>query len=773
MSRLCIVFLLLVNSVLLLQAEDLPLGFITEIDGRNITASFNAAHDILPDDMVAIYGPGKVVKHPLTKQIETEHRKLVAKAQVTKSDAKTLRAKVVFVEEGVTLANGFDVVPMPGEASPDSAPVLTDEIAAVAVSGQDTVVISLPIKDPEGAAIGVEWSLKGESGRVGALSSQSTGVAEITWTAPGFESNGSILATASDELSQQLAVEIPFSVSAVGDDYRKRSLKPYASFGGSSGTSFSRVSQSDAGFYWATSADGRSILQVTDGWSRATPLEVADDANLRQPIALQQFGRELFVLDGGARAVLLLAAGGQLQRSIGGLQGPTDLAVGKDGSVYVADQRSGGVQVFENDGAFRVCLGRAGEGVDSFKGLTRICLDKDDNCYALDAEQRMILRFNKFHRRLDTWNIQGDPQNKIIDIKAHALGLLILQADGQVLIHTEQGLSGTALPSPAGTGLIERIGEPSSLVVDRSGKIYVTYPKDKLLVRYSKSGKLAGIRGPALWAYKQVVSDARGWRYGLDERSGFIYAHDNEGWRLYKFGGSERNGGPFERPSFMAVAFDGSALVVADERRYAIERFNLQDMGKSKITFGQRGKNNGQFEDIACLCMDDSGFTYVADERNHRVSVFNTEGNFMYQFGSYERGRTASEIVRPAFIAVNGAGTVCYIYDSKKYEIQKFELNLADGRAQHVTNAGGRGKAMGQVSKPVGLACDRFGLLYLLDSGRRDLQALDFRGNNLVGINALPLSEYGMSSVDTLALNPDGLPCIGARGAFMAFRWEK
>ena len=772
MSRLCIVLFLLLY-VCAVSAEDLPLGFVSDVDGKMITADFNSAHEILPDDMVAIYGPGTVIKHPLTQQVETEHRSLVAKAHVTQATSKSLSAKIVFLADGVQIEKGFDVVPMPGEASPNSAPVLTGAVEPVTVSGQDTVVLSLPIEDPEGAPIGVEWSINGKSGRVGVLSSQSTGIAEVTWTAPGFASSGTIVAKATDALGQQLQVEVPFTVAAIGEDFRKRELKPYAQFGGSSGISYNQVSQSDAGFYWAISDDGRSIYQVTDGWSQANQLEVADEANLRQPLALQQFGRELFVLDGSARSVLVLAAGGQLQRSIGGLQGPTDLAVAKDGSVFVADQRSGGVQVFEKDGTFRVCLGRNGEGVDSFKALTRICLDQDDNCYALDADQRMVARFNKFHRRLDTWTIQGDPQIKLLDIEPHALGLLILQSNGQVLIHTERGVSGTALPSPVGSGLIERLGEPDSLLVDRSGKIYVTYPNDDIMVRYNKSGQLIGLRGPSLWDYKQVVADGRGWHYGLDERSGFVFAHDDEGWRLFKFGGTERNGGPFDRPSHMAVAFDGSALVVADERRYAIERFNLTDMGQSKITFGQRGENNGQFEDISCLCMDDSGFTYVADEDNHRVSVFNTDGNFMYQFGSYERGRTASEIVRPTFIAVDGSGSVAYIYDSKKYEIQKFTLNLTDGRAEYVTNGGGRGKALGQVSRPVGLACDRFGLLYLLDSGRRDVQVLDFRGNNLVGITALGLSDYGLSSVDTLALNPDGLVSIGARGSFMSFRWEE
>ncbi len=773
MSRMMCLLLPLLCMTTLLAQEDLPLGILkVQADKSLVTAEFQSAHGLLPDDMVAIFGPGKVEKHPLTNQVTTEYRKQVAKAHVIKVTAKTLTAKVTFLKDDVILENGFDVIPMPGEASPDAPPVINGKIEDIVVDGQQTVTVHVPIKDPEGQPLGITWSLKGEAGNTGRLSAQTSGTPEIVWSAPGHASSGAIVAVAVDPLGQKLQVEIPFVSGEVSAEYRKRALKPFATFGGTSGLAYNDMVQAHNGEFWAIGADGRSIIQLM-GWSSPQVLEVASEANLRQPKAVFPFGRELFVLDGGSRSVMVIAAGGQLQRQFGALKSPTDLTVTSDGTVLVADQQSGGVQVFEKDGTFRATLGRSGTGVDSFSGLTRVCVDKEDNCYALDAGQRMVLRFDRFHRRLDTWTIQGDPQIKLMDIKAHPLGLLILQSNGQVLIHTEQGLSGNAMPSPIDSGLVDRLTEPSSLISDRTGRVYVTYPREGVIVRYNKQGKLFGVRGPSLWKYNKVVADGRGWHYGLNTSNGFVYAHDDEGWRVFRFGGMERDGGPFQRPHVLAVAHNGSAVVVGDQRRMALERFNMSDQGKSKITFGQQGTNNGQFKEISAICMDDSGFTYIADEDNHRVSVFNEEGNFLYNFGNYERGRTAGEIVRPQFICVNAAGTICYIYDGKKYEIQKFELNLGDGIAKHVTNGGGRGKAMGQVSRPVGLGCDRFGLLYLLDSGRRDLQILDFRGNNLVGIATVDMNEYNMSSVDALALNPDGLPTIGARGQFMSMRWEK
>lgn len=762
----------LVISAGSLAAADLPLGLLQSHSEGIVEAQFNAAHGLLPDDMVAIYGPGRVEKHPLTNQVDTEYRQLVAKAHVLRVSDTVITAKVTFLKDDVTLEKGFDVVPMPGEASPDAPPVLNGSVEKLQVQAQQTVVLSLPITDPEGLPLGIRWGLKGDDGHLGRLSAQTTGLPEITWTAPGHAASGIITADAVDPLGQRLHVEVPFVCSAVGDDYRDRVLRPFARFGKDFGSAYLDMVQNDKGHFWAVATDQRSIMQLL-GWSLVRQLDVAREANLRQPLALFPFGKELYVLDASNRSVMVLAAGGQLQRQFGQFNRPSDMTVTSTGVVLVADQGKGGVQVHEADGSFRATLGREGSGVDSFSGLKRVCVDRHDNCYALDSEQRMIMRFDRFHQRLDTWVIQGDPDVQLVDIAAHKLGLLILQSNGQVLVHTEQGLSGNALSSPSDSGLLERIGEPVSLACDRTGRIYVNYPQEQIVARYNPQGQLFGVRGPEMWEYDQVVADARGWRYGLDTRSGFIYAHDDEGWRMFRFGGNEREGGPFEQPHKIAVAHDGSAVVVADRRRLALERFSMRDQGKTKITFGQEGENPGQFEEISALCMDDSGYSYVADEDNHRISVFNQDGNFLFQFGSYERGRTAGEIVSPELITVNAEGSVCYIYDSRKYEIQKFELDLSEKSARHITNAGGRGRAMGQVSRPVGLACDRFGLLYLLDSGRRDLQVLDFRGNNIVGIATVDMSEYDMSSVDVLALNPDGMPNVGARGQFLSLRWEQ
>lgn len=760
-----------------MSAEDLALGVVTATDGKqSLTVAFNADHNLLPDDMLAIYGPGKVEKHPLTNQVVTEQRQLVAKAHILQVTHSTLQARVTWIADGIRLAQGFDALPLPGEASPDAPPILYAEVKSITVEAQKTVTISIPVIDPEEGALGIVWSLEGKSGHVGRLSAQVSGIPEIQWTTPGAASSGFIVAVVTDSVGQKLEVKVPFTVNAPGDNYRQRALKTFASFGdgkGGSGAGFKVLEQNARGDFLAISADGRSLYQMNT-WNNARLLEVAADAGMRAPRAVAAYNKLIYVLDSGLRRVLILNTAGQLQRQFATLKAPSDLAIADDGTVFIADQLSGGVQVYEKDGSFRATLGRTGTGIDSFTELSRVCLDARGVCYALDVSQRMVQRFDTFHRRLPTWTIEGDAAVTLVDIAVHPLGLLILLSDGRVLIHTDKGLSGTALPSVAQSGLVNRLTLPSSISVDRTNRIYVTYPREKIMVRYGSRGQFAGVRGPGMWSYTTVAADAKGWMYGLDARSGFIYAHDDEGWRMYRLGGLERAGGPFLQADKLAVAWDGSALVVSDKKKLALYRYTLGNGNdKPSAVFGQKGKNNGQFLSISALCMDDAGVTYVADERNHKVSLFNSEGGFMYNFGSYSRGKTAAELVRPQFIAVNAAGTECYIYDAKKYEFQKFTLNAKDGMAQHVTNQGGRGKALGQVSRPIGMSCDRFGLLYVVDSGRKDIQVLDFRGNNMVGILSVNLPKRGLSAVSMFALNPDGIPYVGSRGQVLGLRWSK
>ena len=118
------------------------------------------------------------------------------------------------------------------------------------------------------------------------------------------------------------------------------------------------------------------------------------------------------------------------------------------------------------------------------------------------------------------------------------------------------------------------------------------------------------------------------------------YIHDAEGWRVQSFPLSSRQGGVLETPTYWAISPDGQTLSVIDTRRYALAIYDLSNLRVPPLVIGQRGRNNGQFNQPTAVAVDAMGRSYVADKSNHNVSVFGKDGSFLFRFGTYTRSQS-------------------------------------------------------------------------------------------------------------------------------------
>src|ERR1043165_6789065 len=144
-------------------AAEQPLGVVESADKGAVVLRFDAGVKLLPGSMVAIYGPGPVKKHPLTREVLVEERVLVAKAQIVDA-AEPAKVKVRVTGSGGAPAVGFDAVPLPKEAAPNAAPALSGTPAAVSAPAQGAVKVSLPLTDPDGDVVGYTWGVAGAAG---------------------------------------------------------------------------------------------------------------------------------------------------------------------------------------------------------------------------------------------------------------------------------------------------------------------------------------------------------------------------------------------------------------------------------------------------------------------------------------------------------------------------------------------------------------------------------------------------------------------------------
>lgn len=749
-------------------AAEQPLGVVEQADQAGALIRFDASVRLLPGSMVAIYGPGPVKKHPLTKEVLVEQRVLVAKAQVIDA-TDPAKVKVKLTWSGTAPAAGFDVVPLPKEAAPNAAPAAVGAAPTVSAPGEGTVKVTLPISDPDGDALAFAWRVEGPIGQSGVLSSRTGTTPEVWWSAPAIPGNATLVVTARDPLGQELVTKVPLTATAE-DNWRTREPKSFASLGGDRQPALSRLVREPSGT-WLAVTSSNVVQRIAAGWLTSAPVTFAKEKGPAQPVATHTVGKELHVLDGSQRAVVVYGADGNPLRRYGSASSPSDLVVASDGTAFIADQDGGGVLVYEANGAFRLRLGQPGKGADAFTGLSRLALARTGELLCLDVAQAQIQRFDRFHRRLPTWQLQTDAKNPPVALAVHAKGVLVLLASGQVLVADAKGQTSQAWKGLGDVGLVARAGAASSLTVDALGEVFVTYPEYGYVARYSSEGVFSGVAGAALWAQAHYALDGQGRIIGLDTSSGHLSLFDQDGFLLGRVGGLVKGGGVIARAGAMAVAPDGQSAVVLDTSEMHVVRFDLTDAKAKPLVFAQPGKNNGQLQAPLAVAMDAAGRSYVLDAKQHRVQVFDPTGNFLFSFGRYERGKQPDELSEPIHVAVSPAGDAAYVYDYDTYELKKFALDQAKKEGVHVNNTGGKGDGPAQFRSVVGLGIDRMGLLYALDDSRDDLQVIDFRGSNAVAGPIRKVSDLGLDSAGQLGVSPDGRFIVAYDGAFTGWRW--
>ena len=85
--------------------------------------------------------------------------------------------------------------------------------------------------------------------------------------------------------------------------------------------------------------------------------------------------------------------------------------------------------------------------------------------------------------------------------------------------------------------------------------------------------------------------------------------------------------------------------------------------------FGTGGSGRCEFNDPCGLTTDLNGFIIVADTNNHRVSIFNKDGNCIHSFDS--KGSVNGQFNIPPGIALGPNGNT-YVSDYDNKRIQSF-----------------------------------------------------------------------------------------------------
>lgn len=186
--------------------------------------------------------------------------------------------------------------------------------------------------------------------------------------------------------------------------------------------------------------------------------------------------------------------------------------------------------------------------------------------------------------------------------------------------------------------------------------------------------------------------------------------------------------------------------------------------------FGNNGNSNGQFSNPVGITMDSAGDLYVVDQGNNRIQKFDSNGNYIMQFGSgldtpvgvivdgfgniyvasYNNdqvhkygpagnliflfgisGSGDGEFSGPTHLALDNAGNV-YVLDKFNNRVQKF-----DPSGNYISQFGSAGSGNGQLNWPSGISIDASGNIYIGDSGNNRVQKFMANGNYLLQFGSL------------------------------------
>ena len=183
------------------------------------------------------------------------------------------------------------------------------------------------------------------------------------------------------------------------------------------------------------------------------------------PISVDLDGQEnVYVCDEYTSKVIIFNKDGDLQGDWGEkgpeegqLDGPSGLAFDRDGNLYVVDSRNHRVQKFTADGKFLAKWGRQGTGAGEFNMPWGIGINKDGEVYVADWGNDRVQKFTADGKFLATYGSTGTGEGGLRRPTSVAI-----DGDGDVYV-TDWGNDRLNVYAPDGTFVTAFIGDADKL----------------------------------------------------------------------------------------------------------------------------------------------------------------------------------------------------------------------------------------------------------------------------------------------------------------------
>ena len=132
---------------------------------------------------------------------------------------------------------------------------------------------------------------------------------------------------------------------------------------------------------------------------------------------------------------------------------------------------------------------------------------------------------------------------------------------------------------------------------------------------------------------------------------------------------------------------------------------------KPVLCIGEKGSGVGMLIGPIGVAVTAKDEVVVADNQNHRVQVFDSNGTFLRSFG--HKGENAGEFKNPTGIAINKDRNILVS------ECYNHRVQILSWEGRHLGSFGGKGSLDSQLSFPWGLSLDSTGNVIVADTGNK------------------------------------------------------
>ena len=268
--------------------------------------------------------------------------------------------------------------------------------------------------------------------------------------------------------------------------------------------------------------------------------------------------------------------------TLGGVRGPSGVAINQRGEVVVTECDGDCVSVFSPNGEKLRSFGTLGSGQGQFKYPYGVAVDGEGNILVADGHNHRIQKFTEQGQFIAAVGTKGSgplqfdyPIDIVFNMSNNKVYVMDNWNDRVQVLNSDLTFSSTFGKQGSGKGQFDN---PRGIAFDSTGKVYVADTNNHRIQVFTAEGKF-----------------------------------------LRMFGRRGQGRGELDRPRYVTVDTSGMVYVSEDDN-HRVSVFTTEV--RFVTSFGRKGEGPGEFKNPRVLAVNNNGVVYVCDCDNNRVQVF-------------------------------------------------------------------------------------------------------------------------------------------------------